>query len=122
MTQANGPGASSSNGGGDCSIDEVAFAILRHAADFFEEEINPAEIDSDMGFLNSKAIVLGSRTLDSLDTLSLFASIEDELGVSLLDIDDINKIDSLEKVSGYLIDTVDHNQLRRYCLRWLNPR
>lgn len=122
MTQANGPGVSSSGDAGDCSVDEVALAILRYASDFFEEEINPEEIDRDMSLLNSKGTILGSRTLNSLDSLSLFLAIEDELGVPLMDIDDIDKIDSLEKISRYLIDAAEQDHLRRYCHRWLNPR
>jgi hypothetical protein len=97
---------------------DVGTAFIGHAADVLMEEVDPAAIDRSASFLGDHPIAIGSRLLDSLDLVHLFAAVDEELGVAVLDVDDVQEVDSLDKVSRHLLAHADPARLRAYCERW----
>jgi hypothetical protein len=103
------------------SRQELATALLLHGAAMFDQELDPALIDPDAALLGGSSIVLGTLTLDSLDSITFLAAVEDELHTSVLDISDIRQVRSLDGLCRFLLDSAPPGDLGRYCARWSAP-
>jgi len=103
------------------TVDELATALVMHAGAIFAEDVDPAIIDRSASFFGDEPLVIGGRALDSLDLVHVFTAIEDDLGVALLDLDDVRDIASVELVAHHLAVRVEPSRLRAYLRRWAPP-
>lgn len=81
--------------------------------------VPPGTLDwpADRNFLQ-ETISADGRELDSLDLVEMLTAIEDDLEVSLLDVNDVDEVSTLSEVASLLVGTADPARLDTFIERW----
>jgi len=93
-------------------------AIVSCLCQHDHHDIARGEVDCDASFFDPTGYRFGSYVLDSLDIVELVVTLEAELGLELVVIDDFTRFDSIAKVSALASERADPARRTSFESRW----
>jgi acyl carrier protein len=93
-------------------------AIVRCLCERDHHDITCSEVDCNASFFDPTGYRFGSYVLDSLDIVELVVTLEAELGLELVLVDDFTRFDSIAKVSTLARDSADPARRRSFEKKW----
>jgi hypothetical protein len=102
----------------EVASDRLAQAIVTRAAGLFSvaNKFDPAVLD--LQLLGGEAIEIGGHVLDSLDFVELMVALQEDLDVSLLDIEDMEQVGTLRGLAQLIVESGPTARLAEFCERW----
>ena len=96
--------------------DALRIAIVNRVSRQIGRAIDPAQVDYDQSFLTGARI--GEHTLDSLELVEIVTTLEDEFGVPILDENDIEAIDTIDKLAAQIDAEAPAERVERFTTQW----
>jgi acyl carrier protein len=96
---------------------EVATAIVRRLAHRFSADVRVDLVDRDRDLFSETGFALDGHELDSLDLVEAIGTLEQELGVAVLD-EDLEQVDTINRLAQSVTQRADVSVLQRFCKRW----
>jgi acyl carrier protein len=96
---------------------QLAVALLRHTEATLQLPYMPPDTVAQPVFAG-RAPVLGPHRLDSLDVIEALVAVEAELGVLIVDREELIAAATLEGLAGLLLARADRQAIERFCEKW----
>ncbi len=97
-------------------VEQFRAAIVGRISSLFDVPINEGEVDYGAQFIEDNGFVVGDSSFDSIDLVEVLVTLEEELGVSLLDgSDDLSSM-SIGEFARYLDGNVAQSTQQEFIL------
>ena len=93
----------------------LRIAIVNRLSRQIGRSIEPGEVDYSASFLDGP---VGGHTLDSLGLVELVTTLEEELDAPILDAEEIEDVDTLDKLARHIGATATADRVASFVQQW----
>jgi acyl carrier protein len=100
------------------ATDDIVRALVGRVVQLFGLTVHADRIDADAAFIGQDAVSIGGHELDSMDLLEILVTLEDELGVELIDDIDVDQLSTLRAFAEHAGRAAPAEALADFVDRW----
>jgi acyl carrier protein len=92
--------------------------LIRRLEDILRRNLPEEDLDLDASLFKEDGVEIAGQPLDSFDLVEIFITLEDDLSVSLQDMDDIAEVDTIARLWSYLGREAPPEVFQSFAERW----
>lgn len=100
------------------STDDIVRALVGRVVQLFGLTVDIGTVHADAGFIGEEVISIGGHDFDSMDLLEMLVTLEDELGVALIDDVDVDRLGTLRAFAEHAGRHTPPERLAEFVERW----
>jgi acyl carrier protein len=100
------------------ATDDIVRALVGRVVQLFGLTVDIDVVEGDAEFMGDDVLSIGGHTFDSMDLLEILVTLEDELGVALIDDIDLDGLGTLRSFAERAGTQSPPEQLAAFVQRW----
>ncbi len=100
------------------ATNDIVRALVGRVVQLFGLTVDVDVIEADAEFMGDDVISIGGHTFDSMDLLEILVTLEDELGVPIIEEIDVDELGTLRAFAERAGQQSPHEQLAAFVQRW----